>query len=89
MKNNKGEKMKINGGQDLQGIVFNKVWTEATEGNERSAMSGHGKLSKTDLHFGTSMALANDLVKILNANSDEVAEIISSLNKKYNNEEIA
>jgi hypothetical protein len=76
--------MKINGGQDLQGIVFNKVWTEA---KERSAMSGHGKLSKTDLHFGTSMALANDLVKILNANSDEVAEIINNINKKYNNKE--
>ena len=78
--------MKINGGQDLQLIVFNKVYTE---GNERSAMSAHGKLSKTDLHFGTSMALANDIVKILNANSDEVAEIINNINKKYNNEEIA
>jgi hypothetical protein len=76
--------MKINGGQDLQQIVFHKVWTE---GNERSAMSGHGKLSKTDLHFATSMALANDLVKILNANSDEVAEIINNINKKYNNKE--
>jgi hypothetical protein len=76
--------MKINGGHDLQGIVFNKVWTE---GNEGSAMSGHGKLSKTDLHFATSMALANDLVKILNANSDEVAEIINNINKKYNNKE--
>jgi hypothetical protein len=76
--------MKINGGQDLQQIVFNKVWTES---NERSAMSGHGKTSKTDLHFETSMALANDLVKILNANSDEVAEIINNINKKYNNKE--
>jgi hypothetical protein len=76
--------MKINGGHDLQLIVFNKVWTEA---KERSAMSGHGKLSKTDLHFGTSMTLANDLVKILNANSDEVAEIINNINKKYNNKE--
>jgi hypothetical protein len=52
------------------------------------AMSGHGKkLSKTDLHFGTSMELASDLVKILNANSDEVAEIINNINKKYNNKE--
>jgi hypothetical protein len=29
--------MKMNGGQDLQRIVFDKVWTEA---KERSAMSG-------------------------------------------------
>jgi hypothetical protein len=76
--------MKMNGGQDLQQIVFHKVWTEA---KERNAMSGHGKLSKTDLHFGTSMELASDLVKILNANSDEVAEIINNINKKYNNKE--
>jgi hypothetical protein len=39
------------------------------------------------LHFGTSMELASDLVKILNANSDEVAEIINNINKKYNNKE--
>jgi hypothetical protein len=29
----------------------------------------------------------SDLVKILNANSDEVAEIINNINKKYNNKE--
>jgi hypothetical protein len=77
--------MKMNGGQDLQQIVFHKVWTES---KERDAMRGDGKkLSKTDLHFATSMELANDLVKILNANSDEVAEIINNINKKYNNKE--
>ena len=78
--------MKIKSSHDLQNLVFHKVWTET---KERSAMSGRGKLSKADLHFGTSMALATDLVKILNANSDEVAEIINNINKKYNNKEIA
>tara|TARA_R110000868_G_scaffold91658_1_gene253959 strand:- start:2927 stop:3163 length:237 start_codon:yes stop_codon:yes gene_type:complete len=78
--------MKIKSSHDLQNLVFHKVWTET---KERSAMSGRRKLSKADLHFGTSMALATDLVKILNADSDEVAEIISSINKKYNNKEIA
>jgi hypothetical protein len=76
--------MKMNGGQDLQQIVFHKVWTEA---KERNAMRDGKKISKLDLHFGTSMELASDLVKILNANSDEVAEIINSINKKYNNKE--
>jgi hypothetical protein len=79
--------MKINGGQDLQQIVFHKAWSES---KETDAMRGDGKkTSKSDLHFATSMELANDLVKILNANSDEVAEIINNINKKYNNEEIA
>lgn len=78
--------MKLNGGQDLQQIVFHKVRTETTES---SAMSGRKKASKVDLHFGTSIQLANDLVKILNANSDEVAEIINSINEKYNNKEVA
>jgi hypothetical protein len=51
-------------------------------------MRGDGKkTSKSDLHFATSMELASDLVKILNANSDEVAEIINNINKKYNNKE--
>ena len=77
--------MKINGGQDLQQIVFHKAWTKSIE---QDAMRGDGKkTSKSDLHFGTSMELANDLVKILNANSDEVAEIINSINEKYNNKE--
>tara|TARA_R110000737_G_scaffold164544_1_gene192169 strand:+ start:59 stop:292 length:234 start_codon:yes stop_codon:yes gene_type:complete len=72
-------------GQDLQQIVFHKAWTES---KERDAMRGDGKkTSKSDLHFGTSMELASDLVKILNANSDEVAEIINSINEKYNNKE--
>ena len=78
--------MKIKSSHDLQNLVFHKVWTET---KERSAMSGRGKIPKSDLHFFTSMALANDLVKILNANSDEVAEIINNINKKYNNKEIA
>lgn len=76
--------MKMNGGQDLQQIVFHKVWTES---KERNAMRDGKKTSKSDLHFGTSMELANDLLKILNANSDKVAEIINSINKKYNNKE--
>jgi hypothetical protein len=77
--------MKINGGQDLQQIVFHKAWTES---KEKNAMRGDGKkTSKSNLHFATSMELANDLVKILNANSDEVAEIINNINKKYNNKE--
>ena len=74
----------MKGGQDLQQTVFHKVWTEA---KEEERMRGRGKVSKSDLHFFTSMTLANDLVKILNANSDEVAEIINSINKKYNNKE--
>jgi hypothetical protein len=77
--------MKMNGGQDLQQIVFHKAWAES---KERDAMRGDGKkTSKSDLHFATSMELASDLVKILNANSDEVAEIINNINKKYNNKE--
>ena len=77
--------MKINGGQDLQQIVFHKAWTESKESD---VMRGDGKkTSKSNLHFATSMELANDLVKILNANSDEVAEIINNINKKYNNKE--
>ena len=76
--------MKMNGGQDLQQIVFHKVWTES---KERDAMRDGKKTSKPTMLFETSMVLANDLVKILNANSDEVTEIINSINKKYNNKE--